>query len=150
MGSLNEMLQSARFMKFYTLEEHYIEQVGKIRDEELHNLRWMKSSVAAAWPLAATVPICMTAVIFGFQLLLNGELPNAQDTIAVLALCRFMYLPFAFFGGAMGGLNIFFAVAGRLNGPQCVHRRGSDFAGGLSTGSIAEVVDSASLHCTSV
>lgn len=116
LGSLNEMLQSARFMKFYTLEEHYIEQVGKIRDEELHNLRWMKSSVAAAWPLAATVPICMTAVIFGFQLLLNGELPNAQDTIAVLALCRFMYLPFAFFGGAMGGLNIFFAVAGRLNG----------------------------------
>mmetsp|Transcript_2532 Transcript_2532/g.7268 ORF Transcript_2532/g.7268 Transcript_2532/m.7268 type:complete len:1279 (+) Transcript_2532:108-3944(+) len=116
LGALNEMLQSVRFMKYYTLEDHYIDEVKTIRQTELGHLRWMKASVSASWPIAATVPISMTAIVLGFQLLLNGELPNPQDTLAVLALCRFMYLPFAFFGGALGGLNILLAVTGRLNG----------------------------------
>lgn len=108
------MLQSIRFMKMYSLEGYFEEQVRQTREDELAALLRMKLSVAASYPLALTVPIAVATCVLGISLLVDGELPAGPDTLAVLAICRFMFFPCAFFGIALGGLNIVRSASARL------------------------------------
>lgn len=111
---LNEMLQSVRFTKYYVLEEHYEAKMLDFREKEVSALRWMKMSLAFNWPIAACVPTGVSIMIFVLHILIHGDLPDKADTFAVLALSRFLYLPFAFFGTFLGGVGMFRAAGGRL------------------------------------
>lgn len=138
LATMNEMLQSVRFTKFYALEEHYEQQTEQYRSRELGALKWMKLSLASSWPLASTVPITTSAIIFTLQILLNGELPSPPDTLAVVAAARYMYFPFAFFGGAWGACGMLVAVTGRmrtlLEQPEVDERPFLPAAGGTGPG----------------
>lgn len=126
LATMNEMLQSVRFTKFYALEEHYEEQAQQQRQKEISALRWMKASIACSWPLAATVPVLTIAVVLSLQMAIHGRLPSGPDTLALMAAARFMYYPFAFFSGSWGAYNMLMAVTTRLGTllkqPEVDHR----------------------------
>lgn len=111
---LNEMLQSIRFTKYYTLEDHYEAQMKTVRFEEERFLRCMKLAYALNMPLACTVPVGMSIVVLMLYWSVHGRLPDAADTFAIIAAARSMYYPFYFFGGFLGGVHMFTAACGRL------------------------------------
>jgi len=113
-GILNEMLQSVRFTKYYVLEEHYQKQMMKTRQNEEVQLSWMKVALALNWPIAALVPCLTVILVFSLHVALFDEMPSKADTLAILAIARFLFLPFAFFGGFLGCANMFFSATGRL------------------------------------
>lgn len=116
LGIVNEMLQSVRFAKYYTLEEHYQKEVERIRKNELASLQKMKLVVALNWPIAGLVPIMTAAVVLCAKMIADGSMPNTADTMAMLAAIRILYYPFAFFGGALGGFNMYAVAVGRVAG----------------------------------
>eukprot|EP00928_Gymnodinium_smaydae_P041463 TRINITY_DN2805_c0_g2_i1.p1 TRINITY_DN2805_c0_g2~~TRINITY_DN2805_c0_g2_i1.p1 ORF type:complete len:1130 (-),score=112.85 TRINITY_DN2805_c0_g2_i1:510-3863(-) len=111
---LNEMLQSIRFTKYYTLEDHYESKMLQIRREEESWLCTMKMAMALNLPLAWLVPTLVFIVVLLLHIAVHGHLPDAADTFAVLAAARAMYYPFYFFGGFLGGVEMFVAAKGRL------------------------------------
>lgn len=123
---LNEMLQSVRFTKYYTLEEHYKAQMEAHRKTELGGLVRMKVGLASAWPLAATVPVTVSIIILMLHQLVHGELPDAADTFAILGGARFLFMPSAFFGSFLGGINMYRSASSRFKNlllqPEIVRR----------------------------
>jgi ABC-type multidrug transport system fused ATPase/permease subunit len=111
---VNEFLQSVRFTKYYVLEEHYKSQVMHHRHLEMRHLRRQKLAGVLNWFTAAGVPCIITAFILSFYRLVHGGLPAPEDTFALIATVRFMYLPFAFFGDFLNAVNIILAATGRL------------------------------------
>jgi len=110
---LNEMLQSVRFTKYYVLEEHYENQMLEQRKHEESALFGMKFALALNWPIASLVPTLTVVLILPLYVAVHGELPPKEDTLAILAVARFLYLPFAFFGGFLGSLNMFISSTSR-------------------------------------
>ncbi|CAE8691957.1 unnamed protein product [Polarella glacialis] len=111
---LNEMLQSVRFIKYYVLEDHYEAQMVKHRCQEESKLFGMKGSMALVWPLASLVPTLTSVVCLGLYIMIHGALPPTEDTLAVMAIARFLFAPFAFFGGCLGGFNMLRSACSRL------------------------------------
>jgi len=114
MSVLNEMLQSVRFIKYYVLEDHYEAQMVKHRCQEESKLFGMKGSMALVWPLASLVPTLTSVVCLGLYIMIHGALPPTEDTLAVIAIARFLFAPFAFFGGCLGGFNMLRSACSRL------------------------------------
>jgi len=70
MASLNEMLQSARFTKYYGLEDHYDKQMARYRQDELRALLRMKVCLGTIWPAAAVVSMFAALAVLLTYLLL--------------------------------------------------------------------------------
>jgi len=113
MSTLNEMLQSMRFTKYYVLEDHYAAEMGQQRKKELQALLGLKAALAMNWPVASLVSTFTVMVILPLYLLSHGSLPASHDTLAILAIARFLYVPFAFFGGFLGAANMFASATSR-------------------------------------
>lgn len=111
---LNEMLQSVRFTKYYTMEKHYESQMMQHRSKEEFQLKIMKFAVAFQWPAASLVPTFTALVAFVMYVSVHGHLPPKEDTMAVLAIARFLFVPFAFFGAFLGAINMLFSATGRM------------------------------------
>eukprot|EP00931_Biecheleriopsis_adriatica_P106427 TRINITY_DN8088_c0_g5_i1.p1 TRINITY_DN8088_c0_g5~~TRINITY_DN8088_c0_g5_i1.p1 ORF type:complete len:1305 (-),score=211.21 TRINITY_DN8088_c0_g5_i1:124-4038(-) len=114
MSVLNEMLQSVRFTKYYTMEDHYQAQLLQKRAQESGQLKVMKLAIAFTWPTAALVPTCTFLAAFVMYVSVYGSLPPPEDAMAVLAVARFLFVPFAFLGSCMGSVNMLLTSAGRL------------------------------------
>lgn len=111
---LNEMLQSVRFAKYYTMEEHYESQMKQHRKHEEGQLWLMKMAVALIWPSASLVPTFTALVSFVVYSSVHGNLPPTEDTMSVLAVARFLFTPFAFFGAFLGAYNMLVSSTQRL------------------------------------
>eukprot|EP00930_Biecheleria_cincta_P033436 TRINITY_DN23167_c0_g1_i3.p1 TRINITY_DN23167_c0_g1~~TRINITY_DN23167_c0_g1_i3.p1 ORF type:complete len:1287 (+),score=197.43 TRINITY_DN23167_c0_g1_i3:74-3934(+) len=111
---LNEMLQSVRFTKYYTMESHYAAQMMQHRSKEEHQLKVMKMALALMWPSASLVPTFTVLVAFVMYVSIHGNLPPAEDTMAVLAIARFLFVPFAFFGAFLSAINMLLSATGRM------------------------------------
>eukprot|EP00927_Polykrikos_kofoidii_P068563 TRINITY_DN6390_c0_g1_i3.p1 TRINITY_DN6390_c0_g1~~TRINITY_DN6390_c0_g1_i3.p1 ORF type:complete len:1314 (-),score=172.02 TRINITY_DN6390_c0_g1_i3:281-4147(-) len=114
LSSLNDMLQSIRLARFYTLEEHYQEQMLAHRKQEVSALVGMKSMVALLWPIAGLVPSLTVILVFSLHILIHDNLPSTPDVLAVLAIARFLYQPFVFLGSFLGAVDMLFSSIGRL------------------------------------
>ncbi|CAE8706315.1 unnamed protein product [Polarella glacialis] len=111
---LNEMLQSVRFTKYYVLEDHYEAQMAKHRCQEESKLFGIKCASALVWPLAYLVPTLTSVVVLGLCIVIHGALPPTEDTLAVMAIARFLFSPFAMFGACLGGFNMLRSACSRL------------------------------------
>lgn len=92
-NKLNEVLQSIRIIKFFAWEKKFAESVLKIREEELHHLRYRYILWTWSTLVYFTIPIFVTILTFATYIFVQQHLLTAPIAFTVLALLNVMRNP---------------------------------------------------------